>query len=210
MRNAVDRFMGWITVTIVGFLTAITAFLIVRSEQWLLDIKYGYCVSGWWKARRFCCPVLSDARTFALGASTETCSTWLSWGEAFAGPRTSHISQTLVDRASYLLLAVRRNVSFALRIADPPLPQLLLALVSSILTINLTASTLFVTRKYSGVLSPNFASPSENHKISAPPSDPPAKRKVLHYAAGRGIPEIKTILSGVWIMSAGSGRRHSF
>jgi len=113
MRNVVDRFMGWIIVTIVGFLTAITAFLIVRSEQWLFDIKYGYCISGWWKARRFCCPVLSDARTFALGASTETCSTWLSWGEAFTGPRASQISQTLVERASYLLLAVRRNVSLA-------------------------------------------------------------------------------------------------
>jgi len=101
MRNAVDRFMGWITVTIVGFLTAITAFLIVRSEQWLLDIKYGYCVSGWWKARRFCCPVLSDARTFALGASTETCSTWLSWGEAFAGPRASHIRPWLTALPIY-------------------------------------------------------------------------------------------------------------
>ena len=112
VRNAADRFMGWIIVTIVGFLTAITAFLIVRSEQWLFDIKYGYCVSGWWKARRFCCPVVSDARTFALGASSETCSTWLSWGEAFTSAGAPQISQTLVGRASYLLLAVRRtNIS---------------------------------------------------------------------------------------------------
>jgi len=110
VRNAVDRCMGWIIVTIVGFLTAITAFLIVRSEQWLFDIKYGYCVSGWWKARRFCCPVMSDARTFSLGASSEACSTWVSWGEAFVGTTASQISQTLVGRASYLLLAVRRNV----------------------------------------------------------------------------------------------------
>jgi chloride channel 3/4/5 len=120
MHSAVDRFMGWIIVTIVGFLTAITAFLIVRSEQWLFDIKYGYCITGWWKARRFCCPVLSDARTFALGASSETCSTWLSWGETFAGPGASQLSQTLVGRTSYLFLAVRRHVSRSpLRIADP-------------------------------------------------------------------------------------------
>lgn len=121
VRNAVDRFIGWIIVTIVGFLTAITAFLIVRSEQWLFDIKYGYCVSGWWKARRFCCPALSDARTFALGASSETCGTWVSWGEAFTGTAASQLSQTLVGRASYLLLAVRRNASHAQTIANPPL-----------------------------------------------------------------------------------------
>jgi hypothetical protein len=83
-------------------------------------------------------------------------------------------------------------------------------LISSVLTIYLTASTSFVTRKDSGVLSPNFATPTENHKVSAPPSAPPAKRMVLYYAAGSGIPEIKTILSGVWIMSAGFGAGNNF
>jgi chloride channel 3/4/5 len=54
------------------------------------------------------------------------------------------------------------------------------------------------------VLSPEFASVSENGKSFAPIPDPPAKRKVLYYAAGSGIPEIKTILSGVWAVSTGS------
>jgi len=113
MNNATDRLMGWIVVTIVGFLTAIAAFLIVRSEQWLFDIKYGYCAAGWWKARRFCCPAIADARTFALGASSETCSSWLSWGEVFTDTKASQFSRTLVARATYLLLAVRHT---------PPLP----------------------------------------------------------------------------------------
>jgi chloride channel 3/4/5 len=109
VRNAADRFMGWIIVSIIGFLTAVAAFLIVRSEQWLFDIKYGYCVAGWWKARRFCCPVMSDARTFALGASSETCSAWVSWGEALTNTGASHLSRTLLGRASYSLLAVRSS-----------------------------------------------------------------------------------------------------
>jgi chloride channel 3/4/5 len=79
-------------------------------------------------------------------------------------------------------------------------------LLSSVLTIYLTASTSFVTRKDSGVLSPDFASLDNNGKVSTPPSDLPAKRKVLFYAAGSGIPEIKTILSGVWTISTGRGR----
>jgi chloride channel 3/4/5 len=107
MRSATDRFIGWIIVTIVGFLTAIAAFLVVRSEQWLFDIKYGHCVSGWWKARRFCCPDVSDARTFALGASRETpCSAWVPWGDALTNTGASQLSRTLVGRASYSLLAV--------------------------------------------------------------------------------------------------------
>jgi chloride channel 3/4/5 len=56
------------------------------------------------------------------------------------------------------------------------------------------------------VLSPDFASLDEDGKVSPPPSDPPAKRQVLYYAAGSGIPEIKTILSGECRISICRGR----
>ena len=49
-----DVSIDWFVVTIVGFLTAIAAFLIVRAEQWLFDLKEGRCASHWWHARRFC------------------------------------------------------------------------------------------------------------------------------------------------------------
>lgn len=77
------------------------------------------------------------------------------------------------------------------------------------LTIYLTNSTTFVTRKESGVLSPEFS------ELKSPQEPAPEnKRKVMYYvrtiracqisqslrisfqAAGSGIPEIKTILSG--------------
>ena len=111
MRIAGDRLVGWIIVTIVGFLTAITAFLIVRSEQWLFDIKYGYCMAGWWKARRFCCPVTSEARTFALGAlrEPETCKAWVTWGDAFTDTGSSPLFRMLVGRTTYSLSAVRQQ-----------------------------------------------------------------------------------------------------
>lgn len=81
------------------------------------------------------------------------------------------------------------------------LTQLILALVSAILTIYLTASTSFVTRKDSGVLSPDFATPTEDSKLFKQPSESHPKRKALYYAAGSGIPEIKTILSGTQIIT---------
>ncbi|KAI9450294.1 chloride channel [Lactarius psammicola] len=190
MHKATDRFMGWVVVTIVGFLTAVVAFLIVRSEQWLFDIKYGFCATGWWKARRFCCPFTSERQSFnfALGGSDEICNAWVPWGNAFMGTDATQLSRILVGRTTYALLA------------------LFLALVSSILTIYLTASTSFVTRKDSGVLSPDFTPPTEYAKIFKPSSEPPAKRKVLYYAAGSGIPEIKTILSGFVIHGYLGGR----
>lgn len=57
------------------------------------------------------------------------------------------------------------------------IPQLLLAITSSLLTIYLTNSTTFVTRKESGVLAPQFA----EDKSSASPNVPAIKRKVLYY-----------------------------
>jgi chloride channel 3/4/5 len=109
MLNATDRLMGWVIVTIVGFLTAVAAFLIVRSEQWLFDVKYGYCATGWWKARRFCCPMPSErqAFNFALSGSGESCSAWVPWGDAFMGTDSSQLSRLLVGRGTYALSAVR-------------------------------------------------------------------------------------------------------
>ena len=54
IRSLIDRSVDWITISIVGFFSAIVAFVIARSEQWLFGLKEGRCRSAWWKARRFC------------------------------------------------------------------------------------------------------------------------------------------------------------
>ena len=58
-------------------------------------------------------------------------------------------------------------------------PQLTWAIVSSLLTIYLTASNSFVTRKDSGVLRPSFVDAAEAKNANA--AQPPAKRKVMYY-----------------------------
>ncbi|KAI0335116.1 hypothetical protein GY45DRAFT_1241346 [Cubamyces sp. BRFM 1775] len=199
MRRQLDRSIGWLTVTIIGFLTAVIAFLIVRSEQWLFDIKEGYCTSSVWKAKRFCCPVQDDDLfaprtpafvTFALNPE-ESCPAWRTWGEVFA-PMTSAegglFKQEAVEYAVYTVIAIS------------------LAILSALLTIYLTASTSFVTRKDSGVLSSTFATGNDGQKVTDPPAGGAAQRKVLYYAAGSGIPEIKTILSGFVIHGYLGGR----
>ncbi|KAG8213974.1 chloride channel [Butyriboletus roseoflavus] len=166
---AFDKSLGWIIVTIVGFLTAVVAFLVVRSEQWFFDAKYGYCTTGWWKAMRFCCPGVRDLRS----SNEARCPDWVDWsGSLTSWPHPGAIENDYVEYISYTFIAV------------------LWATASSLLTIHLTASTSFTTRKDSGVLSPRFSDTDDKH------SNSPKKRQILYYAAGSGIPEIKTILSG--------------
>ncbi|KAF9501534.1 hypothetical protein BDN71DRAFT_1550108 [Pleurotus eryngii] len=182
IRLIFDKSVGWIIVTIVGFLTAVVAFLVVRSEQWLFDIKEGYCTDSWTKAKRFCCPGTDNA--FHLQPE-EDCPSWRTWSDAL-GQHGSD-DDAGVEFVQYLVYAF---------------VALLLAITSSLLTIYLTNSTTFVTRKESGVLAPQFA----EDKSSASPNVPAIKRKVLYYAAGSGIPEIKTILSGFVIHGYLGGR----
>ncbi|EIN11917.1 hypothetical protein PUNSTDRAFT_61841 [Punctularia strigosozonata HHB-11173 SS5] len=193
IRLAVDRSIGWIIVTIVGILTAISAFLIARSEQVLFDWKEGYCTAGWWKARRFCCPTVDEdviiARQWASPLfvtqpeGDEPCAAWRVWSDLF-DPRHHgegswlKLEAEMVEYVTYTVVA------------------LVLALISTLLTIHLTASTSFITRKDSGVLAPDFPE-NDNDKPKPAQSDAPdPRRKVMYYAAGSGIPEIKTILSG--------------
>ncbi|KAH0589057.1 hypothetical protein H2248_004829 [Termitomyces sp. 'cryptogamus'] len=168
VRLVIDKSLGWFIVTIVGFFTAIVAFLVVRSEQWLFDVKEGYCHGAWWKAKRFCCPALND---LVAGLGEETCQSWRSWAEVVS-PETSDFSSGIVQYTVFASIALS------------------LALISTLLTICLTDSTTFVTRKESGVLSPDFPGTAASNK------DLEVKRRVMYYAAGSGIPEIKTILSG--------------
>ncbi|KAI0047762.1 hypothetical protein FA95DRAFT_1589022 [Auriscalpium vulgare] len=187
VRTALDKSMGWVIVTIVGFLTAVTAFLIVRSEQWLFDIKDGYCETSWLKAKRFCCPMSPEAILTGASFEEDACDTWRTWSHLLTKPGARESAQLSAGYVSYAFFA------------------LLLAGLSALLTIHLTASTSFVTRKDSGVLAPDFDNADEAAKLS-PLTEHVSKRKVLYYAAGSGIPEIKTILSGFVIHGYLGGR----
>ncbi|KAJ8591190.1 hypothetical protein M405DRAFT_735538 [Rhizopogon salebrosus TDB-379] len=181
VRLAFDKSLGWIIVTVVGFLTAIVAFLVVRAEQWLFDVKQGYCTTTWWHAQEFCCPQLED-----YAPLENPCSAWRTWSDVYASWIHSEleIDKAIAQYVAYTTIAV------------------ILASTSSLLTIYLTASTSFVTRKESGVLSPEFDKNDE--QIRSESLQP--KRKMLYYAAGSGIPEIKTILSGFVIHGYLGGR----
>jgi chloride channel 3/4/5 len=110
VRLAIDKSLGWFVVTIVGFLTAVVAFLIVRGEQWLFDTKDGYCRDAWWRAKRFCCPeaegVVKFSGLLAAHVSEDDCAAWRPWADVFSqnkGGTREHV----VEYLSYALIAVR-------------------------------------------------------------------------------------------------------
>ncbi|KAF8906489.1 chloride channel [Gymnopilus junonius] len=183
IRLSFDRSLGWIIVTIVGFLTALVAFMVVRSEQLLFDLKEGYCFRSWWKAKRFCCPQLVDndfIRTSINNPLADLCPAWRTWSAAFVSDHNNEDSA--MEYVFYTCIA------------------LLLALVSCLLTIYLTASTTFTTRKEMPTLVDSNSGSKSSKVIQEP------KRKEMYYAAGSGIPEIKTILSGFVIHGYLGGR----
>lgn len=110
LRNRVDRSIGWIIVTIVGFLSAVVAFMIVRSEQWLFDFKGGYCTTGWWKAERFCCPGFDDSLRatpyFVERSKLEVCESWRTWADAFTGGGSHKPGDDLLAYLMYAGIAV--------------------------------------------------------------------------------------------------------
>lgn len=108
VRLLLDKSMGWIIVTLVGFLTAVVAFLVVRAEQWLFDLKLGYCRTDWKKAKQFCCvDKLNGLKHLTYPFRTEeTCDRWRTWAEVFGAKNMPGLRAEVVDYIAYTVLAV--------------------------------------------------------------------------------------------------------
>lgn len=186
IRLAIDKSLGWFIVTIVGFLTAIVAFLIVRGEQWLFDTKDGYCREAWWRAKRFCCPetedIMGSSGMFTGHLSEDVCAAWRPWADVVL-QREGGTGEHVVDYILYALIAV--STFFLSSLSNSYHSQLFLALSSTLLTIYLTSSTSFVTRKESGVLAPDFPGAPPEAKDQLPPAA--TKRKVMYYVCLGGL-----------------------
>jgi chloride channel 3/4/5 len=110
IRLMIDKSLGWFIVTIVGVLTALLAFFIVRSELWLFDTKDGYCREEWWKAKRFCCPKFAENNRVSYVMSAhmleDRCPEWRTWADVFSQIK-EHVGGDVVEYVSYAVIAVR-------------------------------------------------------------------------------------------------------
>ena len=173
--------------------------MIVRSEMALFDLKEGFCSTSWGTPKRFCC---SPRHHTPSGPGDAVCGDWIEWGQYFdpgeKGGREGAWIWGGPEFTAYLVAALS------------------LAFLASAMTIYLSSSEQHTTSKDSTFLQPPAVGTTETHVPKTPASerDPLlessvstiqeeeerkvtwAPRKVMYYAAGSGIPEIKTILSG--------------
>jgi chloride channel 3/4/5 len=103
-NRLLDRVSGWLIVTVVGFLSAVVAFLIVRSERWLFDFKEGHCTGGWWKSRSMCCAYLEGTSSLV----ESQCEAWQTWDQLIhpgKDNRAWHLHWAM-EYISYTIIAV--------------------------------------------------------------------------------------------------------
>ena len=75
-----------LTLLPLGIIAAVIAFLIIRAEMALFDVKEGFCSTSWGTAKRFCCAPHHRGRA---GAGEKACGDWVDWGEFF-NPRETN------------------------------------------------------------------------------------------------------------------------
>ena len=198
--NLWDGAQGWVLVTLIGFLTACIAFAIIRSEMWLFDLKEGYCARDWRLAHRFCC---SEDH----GGGGSTCPAWRTWGQV--GRDKYGFDRELAAYAVYAVMALgMATLASTLTIYFTASTSVYSSKDSSHAAAYFAAAETPKTDYGATDSTPASENPmtrdSDPDPDAAAPAPPPSSsplkkpraRKTLYYAAGSGIPEIKTILSG--------------
>lgn len=55
LMKASDASQAWILVTLIGVVVAIIAWFIDVVQEWMSDLKQGYCTTNWKLNSKFCC-----------------------------------------------------------------------------------------------------------------------------------------------------------
>ncbi|CAL3971000.1 hypothetical protein PZA11_007373 [Diplocarpon coronariae] len=165
-----DGAQGWILSAVVGFLTAVIAYVVDVSEAPVFDWKEGYCSDGFLISEKRCCP------------EGGRCPAWKSWSTFV---RIPGVSEQFVEFGIFVCLVVVFST----------LSCLLTLTTKTIIPSTYHISTLdenlaAMSRRpdppqEDGAASPNPASGQE----LAPPM-------VYYSAAGSGVAEVRVILSG--------------
>lgn len=190
----------WMLIVVVAFFFALIAYTIDKIEILLVGLKYGYCRSNWFASLVLCCASVSGQKAAKSARSPlfllvlEECPDWISWLSYFH--HNSQHKVMRVDFAIYVLL----TVGFALLAGSITLTTKIPA--------RLPASKRKIFEQWANY-DGNYDSGAEN-ALSVPqsPSTTPILEEfedslgqselslTLYTAAGSGVPEVKTILSG--------------
>ncbi|KAJ5039052.1 uncharacterized protein L3040_006723 [Drepanopeziza brunnea f. sp. 'multigermtubi'] len=166
-----DGAQGWILSAVVGFLTAVIAYVVDVSEAPVYDWKDGYCSDGFLLSEKRCCP--EGAR----------CDAWKSWSTFVTIPG---VSKEFVEFGIFVILVVAFSAISCLMTLTTK------TIIPSTYHISTLDENLAATSRrpddlpqQDGTTNPNLA-----------PDQAVAPPMVYYSAAGSGVAEVRVILSG--------------
>jgi chloride channel 3/4/5 len=173
---AFDGAQGWILVALIGCITAAIAYFVDVTEDFVFDLKEGFCTTRWFHNHESCC------------ADTLDCSGWRSWSQILSA---SGSDNGWVDHSMFVLWVVILSViSCYLTLFTKTVVPSSVSLTT--LDENLGAGTSQGTKRDTEDDSPaSLISPKTHYPtISTRPA------MTYYSAAGSGVAEVKVINSG--------------
>ncbi|ORX49047.1 hypothetical protein DM01DRAFT_1338223 [Hesseltinella vesiculosa] len=166
--KAVDASQAWILVFSIGIAVASIAWFIDVVQEWMSDLKQGYCSTQWRYNRQFCCWGIPEH---------EACDAWKTWPEVFDvhGPSTTYYTAM----ACYTIVGL----------VFSSLAAVLVKYSGEKVTIRVPSQTKPFAR--SSLSNQTISTPTTHVDKEAK-----EETKIAYYSAGSGIPEVKVILGG--------------
>lgn len=170
-----DSAQGWILVAVIGCITALIAYFVDIMENFIFDLKEGYCSSDWFSSRRNCC-----------SPDDNICPAWRSWSNIVT---SSKIDNLWIDYGFFIVSSIfLAAIGCALTLLTKTVAPSTISL--STLDENLAADSHVRSGDKTAYTKLN-SSPIGNY--AALPTRP---AMVYYSAAGSGVAEVKVILSG--------------
>ncbi|KAL4959255.1 chloride channel protein [Aspergillus stella-maris] len=174
-----DGAQGWLLVALIGIITAAIAYFVDISEEFVFDLKDGFCTTSWLRSRETCCSNVTEHGE---------CLDWRTWSEMMNHHGGGSVS---VDFGVYVLWSV------ALAVISCLLTLLTKTVVPS--SVSLTTLDENLAAGYSRNSKPTTdadVSPESEGGSSPHPPLPTRPDMIYYSAAGSGVAEVKVINSG--------------
>ncbi|KAI7892094.1 chloride channel [Mucor mucedo] len=183
LLKASDASQAWILVILIGTVVAAISWFIDVVQEWMSDLKQGYCTTNWRLNSKFCCWESEEG----------VCDAWRTWPQAFdvqGEGKTYHtamIMYTVLGLTFSLIAAAMVKFTaekVTVRKPSRPIPFSKSPSMASIPFDSLSFTSI-------------RGDPSTTAAASYEKLEPPQyETKYAYYSAGSGIPEVKVILGG--------------
>ncbi|RCI01770.1 hypothetical protein CU098_008080 [Rhizopus stolonifer] len=95
LKRSSDGAQAWILVGMIGTTVAMIAWCIDVVQEWMSDIKQGYCTTGWQKNQKFCCTDTQDV-----------CDAWKTWSSLLTQHETMYYTSMAIYTAFGLFFSL--------------------------------------------------------------------------------------------------------